>query len=94
MTTSRRWPTRYLTSAGVGVVAGVVYALLHVTTPAPPPLGLLGLAGILLGEAIVSTVLRRRRHPNGDPAVDPDLTNRPVRTDDDLHDNPPQEGTA
>jgi XapX domain-containing protein len=43
----------YLLSLGAGVLVGVIYSLLHVRSPAPPVVALLGLAGILLGEQVI-----------------------------------------
>lgn len=43
---------RYLMSLGVGLLVGVIYALLDVRSPAPPVIALVGLFGILLGEQI------------------------------------------
>ncbi|MFD1703464.1 XapX domain-containing protein [Methylopila henanensis] len=43
----------YLLSAGAGLLVGVVYSLLHVRSPAPPLVALVGLLGILVGEQIV-----------------------------------------
>jgi len=40
----------YAASLAVGVLVGVIYGLLHVRSPAPPVIALIGLAGILLGE--------------------------------------------
>ncbi|WP_144601464.1 DUF1427 family protein [Arthrobacter sp. AG367] len=34
---------------GAGVIVGLVYAVLQVRSPAPPPVALLGLAGMLMG---------------------------------------------
>lgn len=42
----------YCVSLAVGVLVGVIYALLHVRSPAPPVIALVGLLGILLGEQI------------------------------------------
>jgi XapX domain-containing protein len=42
----------YLISLGVGVMVGVIYALLNVRSPAPPVVALVGLLGILIGEQI------------------------------------------
>lgn len=39
-----------LLSLGAGTLAGMVYGLLGVKSPAPPVIALIGLAGILLGE--------------------------------------------
>jgi len=45
----------YLISVGAGVLAGVLYSLLHVRSPAPPLIALVGLMGILIGEQIIPT---------------------------------------
>ena len=42
----------YLLSLGAGLLVGIVYALLHVRSPAPPVIALVGLLGILIGEQI------------------------------------------
>jgi XapX domain-containing protein len=43
----------YLLSLGAGLLVGIVYSLLHVRSPAPPMVALVGLLGILIGEQIV-----------------------------------------
>ena len=43
----------YILSLGAGVLVGVIYSLLHVRSPAPPLVALVGLLGILVGEQIV-----------------------------------------
>jgi len=43
----------YLISLGAGLLVGVVYSLLHVRSPAPPIIALIGLLGILAGEQII-----------------------------------------
>ena len=43
----------YLISFAVGVLVGVVYALLNVRSPAPPVVALVGLLGILVGEQAI-----------------------------------------
>lgn len=48
----------YLVSIAVGVLVGVLYALLHVRSPAPPAIALLGLLGMLIGEQIVPIAKR------------------------------------
>jgi XapX domain-containing protein len=42
----------YLISLAAGILVGVIYALLHVRSPAPPVVALVGLLGILVGEQI------------------------------------------
>jgi XapX domain-containing protein len=44
----------YLISLVVGLVVGIIYGLLAVKSPAPPVIALMGLLGILAGEAAVS----------------------------------------
>ena len=51
----------YLVSLGAGLLVGAIYGLLNVRSPAPPVVALLGLLGILLGEAAVSYL---RGHPD------------------------------
>ena len=46
----------YLISLGVGVLVGVIYAVLNVRSPAPPVVALIGLLGILIGEQIPALV--------------------------------------
>lgn len=43
----------YLASLGAGLLVGIVYSLVHVRSPAPPVVALVGLFGILVGEQIV-----------------------------------------
>jgi XapX domain-containing protein len=43
----------YLVSLAAGVLVGVVYSLLHVRSPAPPLVALVGLLGILIGEQVI-----------------------------------------
>ncbi|RAI01951.1 XapX domain-containing protein [Acuticoccus sediminis] len=46
----------YALSLAAGVLAGVIYGLLTVRSPAPPLIALLGLLGILIGEQAVPLV--------------------------------------
>lgn len=46
----------YVASFAAGLLVGVLYALLHVRSPAPPVIALLGLLGILIGEQVPSLV--------------------------------------
>jgi len=48
----------YLLSLGAGILAGILYGLLGVRSPAPPVVALIGLLGILLGEQAVPMVKR------------------------------------
>lgn len=48
----------YLVSLAVGVLVGVIYALLQVRSPAPPVVALVGLLGMLIGEQVVPPVKR------------------------------------
>ena len=57
MNAARQWAL----SIGMGAVAGALYVVLGVASPAPPWPALLGLAGMVLGERVGSTVLRRVR---------------------------------
>ena len=43
----------YILSAGAGIGIGVIYGLISVRSPAPPIIALLGLLGMLAGEAAV-----------------------------------------
>ena len=42
----------YIASLCAGLLVGVIYGLLHVRSPAPPVVALIGLFGILAGEQI------------------------------------------
>ena len=44
----------YLISLAIGLMVGVIYALLNTRSPAPPIIALLGLLGMLIGESITS----------------------------------------
>ena len=48
----------YLLALGVGLLVGIIYALLNVRSPAPPVVALVRLLGILLGEQIVPLAKR------------------------------------
>ncbi|MFL9923102.1 DUF1427 family protein [Herbaspirillum lusitanum] len=49
----------YLISLLMGVLAGLVYHLLQIQSPAPPVIALLGLLGMLIGEQIVPAIRRK-----------------------------------
>jgi XapX domain-containing protein len=42
----------YIVAFAVGSLVGIIYAVLHVRSPAPPIIALVGLLGILVGEQI------------------------------------------
>ena len=48
----------YLLSLAVGILVGIIYAVLNVRSPAPPAIALIGLLGMLVGEQIVPIVTR------------------------------------
>ena len=48
----------YLVSLGAGLLAGLLYSLLGVRSPAPPTIALVGLLGILIGEQAVPVAKR------------------------------------
>lgn len=48
----------YLLSLSAGVLAGVIYGVLGVNSPAPPIIALLGLLGMLAGEQILPLARR------------------------------------
>lgn len=48
----------YLISLGAGILAGLLYGLINVRSPAPPAIALIGLLGMLVGEQIVPVAKR------------------------------------
>ncbi|WP_420996801.1 XapX domain-containing protein [Cupriavidus sp. 30B13] len=48
----------YLVSLSVGILVGIIYALLQVRSPAPPVVALVGLLGMLIGEQVVPPIKR------------------------------------
>jgi XapX domain-containing protein len=57
----------YVISLAMGLLVGVLYALLGVRSPAPPAIALIGLLGMLIGEQAASFASRRFK---GDTAVE------------------------
>ncbi len=55
----------YLVSLGMGLAVGIAYGLVHVRSPAPPLIALVGLFGMVLGEQMVIVV---RHHHAAPPA--------------------------
>ncbi|MBD9659150.1 MULTISPECIES: XapX domain-containing protein [Pantoea] len=43
----------YAISLSVGILVGIIYAVIDVNSPAPPVIALLGLFGMLVGEQII-----------------------------------------
>jgi XapX domain-containing protein len=48
----------YLISLGAGILAGLLYGLINVRSPAPPAIALVGLLGMLVGEQMVPVAKR------------------------------------
>jgi XapX domain-containing protein len=48
--------TGYLISLLMGLAVGVAYGLVHVRSPAPPLIALVGLLGMVLGEQAIDAV--------------------------------------
>jgi XapX domain-containing protein len=46
----------YLIGLAMGIAVGIFYGLMHVRSPAPPIVALLGLLGILIGEQVPPVV--------------------------------------
>lgn len=44
----------YVISLAIGLLVGLIYALLNTRSPAPPIIALLGLLGMLIGESLTS----------------------------------------
>lgn len=64
----------YLLSLGAGLLAGLLYSLLGVRSPAPPAIALIGLLGILLGEQALPIAKRIwAGHVTSAPAPPPRL---------------------
>lgn len=47
----------FLVALAAGVLVGVLYALVRVPSPAPPPVALVGLLGMLAGQALAAVVV-------------------------------------
>ena len=52
----------YLVSLLMGLAVGAAYGLLHVRSPAPPLIALVGLLGMVLGEQAIHAV--RHHYPS------------------------------
>lgn len=51
----------FIVSFAAGILVGCIYGLLHVRSPAPPAVALLGLLGMLIGEQLVPLASRAIR---------------------------------
>jgi XapX domain-containing protein len=62
-----------LIAFGVGLGMGIVYWLIRVPSPAPAPIALIGLLGMIIGEVVVSCLLERvrTRSARGATPIDP-----------------------
>ncbi|WP_052423955.1 DUF1427 family protein [Nonomuraea candida] len=63
-----RTARRTAVAFAAGLLMGAVYWALGVTSPAPPLVGLTGLAGILIGERAVAAARARRTTTSGEEA--------------------------
>lgn len=61
----KRAARAFAAALGVGLLAGALYAVMGVPTPAPPWWALCGLLGIVAGEHGVTAVLTRLRRRGG-----------------------------
>ncbi|MFB6817673.1 DUF1427 family protein [Streptomyces sp. NPDC056347] len=46
----------YARALGAGIGIGIMYALIRVPSPAPPTVALAGLAGMLIGFAVLEAI--------------------------------------
>jgi XapX domain-containing protein len=53
----------YLVSLFMGLVVGAAYGLVHVRSPAPPMIALVGLLGMVLGQQAIDLAKRRFAPP-------------------------------
>jgi XapX domain-containing protein len=59
----------YLISLAMGLAVGVAYGLVHVRSPAPPLIALVGLLGMVLGEQAVDMARRQLAPPQPPPPI-------------------------
>ena len=59
----------YLISLAVGLLAGALYGLLRVRSPAPPTIALIGLLGILVGEQVPPAIKRLASGQTASPST-------------------------
>ncbi len=60
----------YLLSLGAGVLAGLLYGVIGVRSPAPPLVALVGLLGILVGEQLPGFARRWLHGPAATSSAD------------------------
>jgi XapX domain-containing protein len=53
----------YIASAVLGLIVGAFYALVNVRSPAPPPIALVGLLAIFVGQQVMTPLIARFRTP-------------------------------
>ncbi|MGH6882451.1 MAG: DUF1427 family protein [Hypericibacter sp.] len=70
----------YAISHGIGLMVGVIYALLKFKSPAPPVIALVGLFGMLAGEQLVPLVTQLIWKPV--PAASDSSTTSPPASSD------------
>lgn len=58
----------YVMTLLAGLLVGCLYGVIHVRSPAPPVIALVGLMGILLGEQLTSTIRQAVEHRKVDIA--------------------------
>ncbi|WP_328498619.1 XapX domain-containing protein [Streptomyces sp. NBC_00414] len=46
----------YFKALAAGLLVGALYAMMRVKSPAPPPIALFGLLGMLLGQAVLAAL--------------------------------------
>ncbi|MDA3643093.1 DUF1427 family protein [Saccharopolyspora indica] len=46
----------YIQALGAGIILGIMYVLIRVPSPAPPPVALTGLAGMLIGYSAIDAI--------------------------------------
>jgi XapX domain-containing protein len=49
----------YIVSTVLGLIVGAFYALVNVRSPAPPPVALVGLLAIFVGQQVMTPLLAR-----------------------------------
>lgn len=52
----------YIFSLIIGLIVGIFYALIHVKSPAPPIVALVGLLGMVVGESCFPMLLKLFSH--------------------------------